>query len=61
MQTDDTLILYNNALRSKEETERKGVDFIAKPIKIGSLSDKLILDGCILSKQGLNVVVMQKR
>jgi hypothetical protein len=60
MQTDNTLIIYDDAFKEKEESERSKANFTAKPIETLSSSNKLIFNSCILSKQGSNLLVMQK-
>jgi hypothetical protein len=60
MQTDDTLIVAEQRFLDLEEKERGKAKFKAKPVEILKDGKDLIFNGCILTKQGPNVVVSQK-
>jgi len=57
MQTDDTLIVVEQRFLDLEEKKRGKAKFKAKPVEILKDGKDFILNGCILTKQGPNIII----
>ena len=60
MQTDDTLILGNQAFATLENKELSDAKIAAKPAEALSDDHHLIFNGCILKRDGQSIILVQK-